>query len=107
MVVMAVEAMAQLTIALHNLEGRPLPKHPCYRVRNAIFSRALVLQEREAQTVMTTLAARTGSKDSWYEFKIYSLANGSWLEHSRGLVHVEQDRRISQNCKYEHGGIHG
>lgn len=66
LVVAAVEAMAQLTHALHDLEGKPLPKTPCYRVRNATFSRALVLQERETQTIMTTLGARAGSKDLWY-----------------------------------------
>lgn len=105
MVVMAVEAMAQLTYALHDLEGKPLPKPPCYRVRNATFSRALVLQEKETQTIMTSLGARAGSKDSWYEFKIDSLVNGSWLEHSRGLVRVEQDRQISQCSRHEHSGI--
>lgn len=105
MVVMAVEAMAQLTHAQHNLEGKPLPKPPCYRVRNATFSRALVLQEREKQTITITLGARAGSRDSWYEFKIHSLVNGSWLEHSRGLVRVEQDLQISQHSRYEHDGI--
>ena len=105
MVVMAVEAMAQLAHALHELEGRPLPKPPCYRVRNATFSRALVLQERETQTIMTTLGARAGSKGSWYEFKIHSLVNGSWLEHSRGLVSVEQDRRRSKQSIMRHRDI--
>ena len=105
MLVIAVEAMAQLTCALHNLEGKPLPKPSCYRVRNATFSRALVLQEMETQTIMTTLVARAGSTDSWYEFKIHSLVNGSWLENSRGLVRVEQDRQIGQYSRYEHEGI--
>ena len=96
MVVMAVEAMAQLTHARRELEDKMLPQNPCYKVRNATFSRALVLQEGQTQTIMTTLGARAGSKNSWYEFKVYSLANGSWLEHSGGLVRVEQDRQISQ-----------
>ena len=109
MVVMAVEAMAQLTFALHDSEGKqlPLPKPPCYRVRNVTFSRALVLQESETQTVMTTLGARAGSRGRWYEFKIHSLVNGSWLEHSRGFVCVEHDRQISQVSRLEHGGIPG
>ena len=105
MVIMAVEAMAQLTYALHDLEGKPMSKSPCYRVRNANFSRALVLQERETQTIMTTLGARAGSKESWYEFKIHSLVNGSWLEHSRGFVRVEKDRQISQHSRYDYVGI--
>ena len=107
LLIMAVEAMAQLTYALHDLEGKPLPKPPCYRVRNATFSRALVLQERATQTIMTTLGARAGSKDSWYEFKIHSLVNGTWLEHSRGFVRVEQDRQKSQYSRYESGGVLG
>ena len=104
MVVMAVEAMAQLTHALHDLEEKPMPKVPCYRVRNATFSRALVLQEREKQTVMMTLGARAGSKDSWYEFKIHSVVNGNLLEHSRGFVRVEEDPQKGQGSSYEHHG---
>ncbi|MCJ1306407.1 hypothetical protein MMC25_000049 [Agyrium rufum] len=40
---------------------------------------------------MIALAPRAGSKDSWYEFKIHSLVKDSWVEHSRGLVRVEED----------------
>ena len=96
MVVMAIEAMAQRTYALHHLESGALPEPPCYKVRNVTFSRALVLQEGVTQTIMITLAARIGSKDSWYEFKILSLANNSWLDHSRGLVRVAQDLQMGQ-----------
>ena len=105
-VVMAVEAMSQLTYALHTLERKPLPRHPCYRVRNATFSRALVLEEGRKQTIMITLGARAGSRDSWHEFKIHSLVNGSWFEHSRGLVRAEEDHRISMfaQFRYEHAG---
>lgn len=95
MVVMAIEAMNQLARALNHIEGKPLPKHPCYRVRNATFLRALVLEEGKGQPIMIGLAARVGARDSWYEFKIHSLVNNSWLEHSRGLVRIETDRRIS------------
>lgn len=91
---MAVEAMAQLSYALHHLEGKPLPERPCYRVRNATFSKALVLEEGTERNVMIGLGARIGSKDSWHEFKIHSLMSGTWVEHSRGLVRVEQDRQI-------------
>ena len=91
---MAIEAMSQLSHALHTLEHKPLPERPCYRVRNATFSKALVLEEGREHNVMIALGARTGSKDSWHEFKIHSLMNGSWVEHSRGLVRVEQDPQI-------------
>lgn len=94
MVVMAIEAMAQVVHALNRVENKPLPTKPCYRVRNVTFSRALVLEEGQKQTIMIALATRAGSRDSWFEFKIHSLVSGSWLEHSRGLVRVEEDRQI-------------
>lgn len=94
MVVMAVEAMAQLAEALHHIEGKKLPEPAAYRVRNATFSRALVLEEGRGQPIMITLTPRTGSRDSWYEFKVSSLVNTSWLEHSRALIRMEADRRI-------------
>ena len=91
---MAIEAMSQLSHALHTLEHKPLPERPCYRVRNATFSKALVLEEGRERNVMIALGARTGSKESWHEYKIHSLMNGSWVEHSRGLVRVEEDPQI-------------
>ena len=97
---MAVEAMSQLSHALNILEDKPLPERPCYRVRNATFSKALVLEEGREHIVMLALGARTGSKDSWHEFKIHSLMNGSWVEHSRGLVRVEQDPQIREFAKF-------
>lgn len=92
MIVMAIEAMSQRTEALHLVEGKLPPRAPCYRVRNATFTRALVLEEGKKQTIQIGLSARAGSRDSWQEFKITSLVNGSWFEHSRGLVRVEEDR---------------
>ena len=93
---MATEAMSQLSHALHILDHKPLPERPCYKVRNATFSKALVLEEGREHNVMIALGARAGSKDSWHEFKIHSLMSGSWVEHSRGLVRVEQDPQISR-----------
>ncbi|KAL9115464.1 MAG: hypothetical protein Q9227_000785 [Pyrenula ochraceoflavens] len=94
MVVMAVEAMAQQAFALRTLEDRSLPERPCYRIRNATFLRALVLEEGKRQPIMISLAARKGSQSSWHEFTIRSLVNSSWVEHSTGLVRVEKDPQI-------------
>ena len=105
MVVMATEAMAQLTYALHKVEERPMPKLPCFRVRNATFSRALLLHEKETRTITVTLNARAGSKDSWYEFRVHSVVNDSRLEHCRGMVSIEEDRQKGQRPKYEYGVI--
>lgn len=102
MVVMAVEAMAQLAYALHTLERRSLPEKPCYRIRNATFSRALVLEEGKRQTITIALAARSGSRNSWHDFTIRSLVNDSWVEHSRCLVRIEKDRQISMSSQFRH-----
>ncbi|KAI9719958.1 MAG: Type I Iterative PKS [Chrysothrix sp. TS-e1954] len=99
LVVMAVEALSQMSIALHDLESKKLPVHPSYRVRNATFSRALVLEEGRRQPIMIVLTPRSGSRDSWYDFKISSLISNQWIENSRGIIRVEEDRRIMADKK--------
>ncbi len=95
--VMAIEAMSQLSRALNILESKHLPERPCYRVRNTTFPRALVLEEGKERNVTIALASRAGSHDSWYEFKIHSLVEGSWIGHSNGFVRLEQDRQIRES----------
>lgn len=95
MIVMAMEAMSQRAQALHHLEGKNLPSRPCYKVRNATFTKALVLEEGQSQAITIELNVRTGSRDSWCDFKIQSRVNEGWTEHSRGLVRAEDERPIS------------
>ena len=97
LIAMAVEAMAQVSHALSILDQKKPPDHPCYRVRNATFSKALVLEEGKRHDVMLNLGIRAGSKDTWHEFKILSSASGGWVEHCKGLVRIDQSPQISQS----------
>ena len=95
MLVMVVEAMAQTAPALHQLEGQPAPRYPCYRLRNATFTKALVLEEGKRQTIMLMLVPRGASYGSWYEFKVLSLVGAAWIEHSEGMIRAEDDPQKS------------
>ena len=89
---MAVEAMSQSNQALGFNEGKGRVERPRYRLRNVTFPKALVLEENDKDhKIMLTLAPRPGAKDSWHEFKVSSLTDGTWSEHSRGLVCIEED----------------
>jgi hypothetical protein len=97
LIAMAIEAMAQVSQALSTLEQKPQPDRPCYRLRNATFLKALVLEEGKRHDVMLNLATRAGSKDSWHEFRVLSSVNGGWIEHCKGLVRIERDPQIGQS----------
>ena len=89
---MAIEAITQCTEALAITEDRGRPTKPVYRLRNVTFPKALVLEEkREDHRVMTTLVPWAGMKDSWHEFKVFSLTDDVWSEHSRGLVRIDEE----------------
>ncbi|EKG16355.1 Beta-ketoacyl synthase [Macrophomina phaseolina MS6] len=82
---MAIEGVSQITEALAELEGKPKPARPCYRVRNSTYPRALVLEEGKKTNVML----RLNKRGSWYEFEVSSLVGSAWAENCRGLVRVE------------------
>lgn len=88
---MAIEAAYQTTFANALSQGKTVPDNYRYRLRNVKFPKALVLEEGKESRVMLTFAPVPGSKDSWYEFKVSSLNDGSWSEHSYGLVCLERD----------------
>jgi hypothetical protein len=89
-VAMAVEAVRQARLGIHLTEGSPLTEKARYRLRDVIFPKALVLEENgEGSRIMLSLTKILGSKDSWHEFRVTSITNGVWSEHSRGLVGVE------------------
>lgn len=62
----------------------------CYRLRNVRFDRALVLEEDVDAKIMLHLAPHPGSKENWYDFKIVSLNEGTWTEHSSGMIQLEK-----------------
>ncbi|KAF2119266.1 hypothetical protein BDV96DRAFT_596010 [Lophiotrema nucula] len=88
---MAIEGVAQINTALNVLEEKPMPVKPAFRVRNATFPKALVLEEGKKTNIMLSLAPRDKTSHQWYKFKVTSLQEGVWNEHSSGLVRIEED----------------
>ena len=88
---MAIEALSQTTQSLARGEGRPQNEQKRYRLRNVRFQRALVLEESNEHKIALDLWPCPGPKSAWYEFRISSLADEIWDEHSRGLVRLETD----------------
>lgn len=93
---MAIEGVAQATHALAVLDGIPAPAAPCYRVRDNTFPKALVLDESRPSKLMLSLAKRPAKDDPWFQYKVFSFASDSWVEHCRGLVRVEENRTKSK-----------
>lgn len=89
-IAMGIEAMYQVSTALSELEGRKTIVRPCYKLRNLTFPKALVLEEGEKHRLMLTISPRSGLKSNWYDYKVFSLKEDIWNEHSRGLITVEE-----------------
>ena len=89
-IAMGIEAMHQVSTALSKLEGRKAITRPCYKLRNMTFPKALVLEEGEKHRLMLTLSPRTGLKSIWYDYKVFSLKEDTWHEHSRGLITIQE-----------------
>jgi acyl transferase domain-containing protein len=88
-VAMAIEAIYQT--AFMTTWKEEVPDRFRYRLRDVKFSRAIVIEEDAEIRIMLTLTPVPGSTRSWYEFKIYSLREQAWTEHSTGLIRVETD----------------
>lgn len=86
---MAIEAIYQSYHALKKTGRNPSAERPSYRLRNVRFDKALVLEEDVDTKMMLNLAPHFGSKDTWYDFKINSSNEGSWTEHSSGMIRLE------------------
>src|SRR5437762_216695 len=90
-IAMAVEALYQARQATDAIDESILREKYCYRLRNATFPKALVLQENAMGTkIMLTLSQR---QNAWYEFIVSSLTGDDWSEHSRGLICLEEATR--------------
>lgn len=99
-IAMAMEAIHQTSHAIAMNQESKIMDKSCYRLRDVVFPKALVLEEDGKEyKIMLTLTPRSGIKDSWYEFKVSSLTEGVWSEHSRGLVRLEpiDERGMSTN----------
>ncbi|TVY51056.1 Fumagillin dodecapentaenoate synthase [Lachnellula cervina] len=88
-IAMAIEAIYQT--AFMTTWKEEVPARFRYRLRDVRFSRAIVIDADVEKRIMLTLTPVPGSTRSWYEFKVYSLTEESWTEHSTGLIRVETD----------------
>ena len=88
-IAMAIEAIFQVNQANVADQDSKSVDEFSYRLRDVVFSKALVLEEDgKGHTIMLTLTPRTRSKDSWHEFRVSSLVEGLWSEHCHGLVRL-------------------
>ncbi|KAI9742768.1 MAG: hypothetical protein M1818_003497 [Claussenomyces sp. TS43310] len=95
-IAMAIEAIYQARMGIHLTEGSDLTEKTRYRLRNVTFPKALVLPEKgDGARIVLSLTPRPQTKDSWHEFKILSVSDNVWSEHSRGLVTVEKDPEMT------------
>jgi acyl transferase domain-containing protein len=89
-IAMAVEALYQTSQSIDLTKGNQAGKYR-YRLLNVRFSKALVLEENAQCKTMLTLAPCPGLNNPWHEFKISSLTEDVWTEHSRGMIRLEKD----------------
>lgn len=59
-----------------------------YRIRNARFSRALVLEEGKDAIIISTLTKVSGDKN-WHEYRISTLEGDVLSEHCSGLCRIQ------------------
>ncbi|KAJ5947430.1 hypothetical protein N7466_000445 [Penicillium verhagenii] len=86
---MAVEAMYQ-TAWMTSWKGEP-PARYRYRLRDVKLVRALVLEPDVTSRIILALTPVPGSTRSWFEFKVSSLREATWVEHCVGLVRIDTE----------------
>ncbi|KAI5920291.1 reducing type I polyketide synthase [Camillea tinctor] len=84
---MAIEAIHQATLMTAWKEAAP--EKYTFRLRDAKFSRALVLDTSRSSMVMLSLAPIGGFSDSWYEYRVSSMSSDIWHHHASGLIRIE------------------
>ncbi|KAI1103410.1 putative polyketide synthase [Jackrogersella minutella] len=94
---MAIEAMMQTDTVLRSETGEKLKHDQQVRLRNVFFDRALVLEEEKEARIMLSLAPSAGRINSWYQWVVRSLVEGSWVDHCKGQVRVERDVDVQGN----------
>ncbi|KAI1073750.1 hypothetical protein F5B20DRAFT_586947 [Whalleya microplaca] len=88
---MAVEAAHQ-TAFMNQWKDRGQPPAAfAYRLKDVQFLRGLVLNEDERTRVTLAMTPVHASPRRWYNFRIRSWVEGSWIEHCTGLVRVDED----------------
>ncbi|MCJ1439395.1 hypothetical protein MMC27_008789 [Xylographa pallens] len=89
-IALAMEALYQSSQSTNPIEGVTLVDQLCYRLRNIKFDKALVLEENVEAKIMLTLSAHPGTKDTWYDFKVFSTRDEARNEHCNGLIRLEE-----------------
>ncbi|KAI0013838.1 polyketide synthase dehydratase-domain-containing protein [Xylariaceae sp. FL0662B] len=88
---MAAEAAHQ-TAFLNQWKDRGQPPAAfAYRLKDVQFVRGLVLNEDERTRVTLAMTPVHASPRRWYNFRVRSWMEGSWIEHCTGLVRVDED----------------
>ena len=85
-IAMAIEALYQTIRSTHRSDVDAQRHELCYRFRNILLTRAMVLTEGADHKIMFNLAPFLGTNQSWHEFKISSSTGGTWNEHCKGLI---------------------
>ena len=88
-IAMAIEALYQCVQSTKPVEGVSFAGQFRYRLRNVKFAKALVLEDGNEAKIMLTLSAHPGTKDSWYDFKVFSMRESIRSEHCDGLIRLE------------------
>ena len=67
---------------------------PCFKFRDVIFKRALILQDdSEEMKIRLMLTPSTEAQSRWYSFRISSLEEKMWIEHCLGFICLEKISR--------------
>ncbi|KAL1625568.1 hypothetical protein SLS56_007227 [Neofusicoccum ribis] len=88
-VAMAIEAMYQPKQSVDPVEGVTAVNQLSYRPRDAKFDKVLVLEEGVGVELRLSMAPHPGTKNIWYRFKISTLREDVEIDHSTGLIMVQ------------------
>ncbi|KAI1083471.1 PKSKA1 [Whalleya microplaca] len=87
-ITMAVEAMNQTAMMTQWKEREPAKYR--YQLRDVKFHRALMLEENfEKRITLVLTPLQGGSTRSWYGFRVYSVQDELYTDHSTGSICVE------------------
>ena len=101
-IAMAIEALYQTSQMVTPDEGVTSASQLRYRLRNIKFDKALVLEENVDAKLMFSLTPHPGTKNPWYNFRVSSSRDESWMTHCIGLIRLEhadvKSKRTRADC---------
>lgn len=87
---MAVEAIHQ-TVSMTKWKEQGPPAAFAYRLKDVKILHSLVLEEDERTKTSLALSPVDGSLRPWFSFRVASFHEGSWIDHSTGLIRIDED----------------